>query len=280
VSSPTGSDDVFWCDFLPYDGGSDHGLLNRSGFGIPTAYYEVWPDEFYHSNEDIAAHSDSTQLKRVAFMGAVTAAFYATATPETVARALPEFTGRCRSRLADEQKRAGNLMGSATRGAEIETYRLGNVILEEAHEREAQVLESLTLLTKGSDEVTAQVRAEAASIRGRREQSLGELRETYRFLCRLHGIEARDVAGTELEARLAKAVPVQVQRVEAAAESRKDNSVVSTQYAMYELFNYMDGNRSIYGIWRKLYAEFGKVTLADTEDFIMSHVKAGNVRIR
>jgi hypothetical protein len=277
--SPTGSDDIFWCDFLPYDGGSDSGLLNRAEFGIPTAYFEVWPDDYYHSNEDVAAHSDATQLKRVAFMGAVAAAIYATATPESVARALPEFVGRCQGRIAAELKRAGNLLAASNKGDELEAYRLAHVILEEAHEREAKVLESLTLLSKGSDEVTEQTRAEAARIRSDLQRSLAELRRFYRFECKMREVPEATLSKTELERRLAKLVPVRLKRDEGAADSRKGNTVVSTRYAAYELFNYMDGERSIYEIWRKLFAEFGNVTLTDVEDFVTAHVKAGNIRI-
>ncbi len=280
VVSPTGSDDIFWCDFLPYDGGSDNGPLNRPEYNIPTAYYEVWPDSSYHTNDDVAAHSDATQLKRVAFMAAVSATIYATATPESVARSLPEFVSRAQGRIVEQLKRGGEMLAMAKDPGLGEAHRLARLVLEEAHEREAKTLESLAMLTRESAEVTAQVRDEAGRMRADLARSLETLRRFHRYQCRVRGVAETEPPAPPLEAELAKVMPRRVKRDEGPAGLAKGNTVVATRYAAYELYNYLDGQRSIYEIWRKLYAEFGAVTLTDVRDYIFAHVKAGNIQIR
>ncbi len=279
IVSPTGSEDVFWCDFLPFDGGSDNVPLNRPEYNIPTSYYEVWPDSSYHTNEDVAASADATQLRRVAFMAAVAATVYATATPETVARALPEFASRSQGRLAEELRRSGELLAAAQGPELAEAYRLGQVILEEAHEREAKALESLVQLSRDSQEVSAQVREEASRVRADTARSLEALRRFHANQCQVRGVAATQPARLPLEEELDQIVPWRVTREEGPAGVARTNTVASTRYAAYELYNYMDGRRSVYGIWRKLYAEFGRVTLADVRDFIQAHEKAGHIRL-
>jgi aminopeptidase YwaD len=61
--------------FAPFSMGSDHEINDESTFGIPSIYFNDWPDRYIHTNFDVPANIDPTKLKRAAFMGAVVANF-------------------------------------------------------------------------------------------------------------------------------------------------------------------------------------------------------------
>lgn len=53
----------------PFSGGSDHGIFIESDADIPALSFMVWPDQWYHTDQDTPDKTDPTQLKRVAFIG-------------------------------------------------------------------------------------------------------------------------------------------------------------------------------------------------------------------
>jgi hypothetical protein len=68
-----------------FSAGSDHQVYADSSFGIPSLYFNDWPDRYIHTNFDLAAHVDPTKLKRAAFLAAAAGYVLANAGPEDAA---------------------------------------------------------------------------------------------------------------------------------------------------------------------------------------------------
>jgi hypothetical protein len=71
VVAPSGTNDPFYYQIESSSGGSDHDIFNDLGVGVPGVLLITWPDPFYHTSEDRADKCDPTQLKRAAFITAV-----------------------------------------------------------------------------------------------------------------------------------------------------------------------------------------------------------------
>jgi len=67
-----------------FSGGSDHGIFIESDADIPALSFMVWPDLWYHTDQDTPDKSDPTQLKRVAFIGTCAALAVCSGSEETL----------------------------------------------------------------------------------------------------------------------------------------------------------------------------------------------------
>jgi hypothetical protein len=68
-----GSRDAFRFFIHRATGGSDHICFNNPAVAVPGIEYFTWPDQWYHTDTDTPDKADSTEMKRVAFLGAATA---------------------------------------------------------------------------------------------------------------------------------------------------------------------------------------------------------------
>lgn len=73
IVAPTGTDDPFYYQIESTSGGSDHEVFNDWGVQVPGVLMITWPDPFYHTSQDRVDKCDPTQLKRVAFITAISA---------------------------------------------------------------------------------------------------------------------------------------------------------------------------------------------------------------
>jgi aminopeptidase YwaD len=76
--APEGGKEPLRAEYSAYTMGSDHDVYQDSSFGIPSIYFNDWPDRYIHTNFDTAANIDPTKLRRVAFIGAASGYFLAT----------------------------------------------------------------------------------------------------------------------------------------------------------------------------------------------------------
>ncbi len=75
--APEGGKEPLRAEYSAYTMGSDHDVYQDSSFGIPSIYFNDWPDRYIHTNFDTAANIDPTKLKRVALIGAASGYFLA-----------------------------------------------------------------------------------------------------------------------------------------------------------------------------------------------------------
>jgi aminopeptidase YwaD len=75
--APEGGKEPLRAEYAAYTMGSDHDVYQDSSFGIPSIYFNDWPDRYIHTNFDTAANIDPTKLRRVAFIGAASGYYLA-----------------------------------------------------------------------------------------------------------------------------------------------------------------------------------------------------------
>jgi hypothetical protein len=99
IVSPSGTDDPFNYQIESTSGGSDHDVFNDWGVQVPGILMIDWPDPFYHTSQDRVDKCDPTQLKRVAFIAAISAYTIASADEDQAIDIAGEVYGNATRRL-------------------------------------------------------------------------------------------------------------------------------------------------------------------------------------
>jgi len=99
IVAPTGTDDPFYYQVESTSGGSDHEVFNDWGVQVPGVLMITWPDPFYHTSMDRVDKCDPTQLKRVAFITAISAYTIASADEDQAFDIAGEVYGNATRRL-------------------------------------------------------------------------------------------------------------------------------------------------------------------------------------
>ena len=99
IVAPTGTDDPFYYQIESTSGGSDHEVFNDWGVQVPGVLMITWPDPFYHTSQDRVDKCDPTQLKRVAFITAISAYTIASADEDQAINIAGEVYGNATRRL-------------------------------------------------------------------------------------------------------------------------------------------------------------------------------------
>jgi aminopeptidase YwaD len=88
LNAPEGGKEPLRAEYSPFELGSDHQVYQDSSFGIPSIYFNDWPDRYIHTNFDSAANIDPTKLKRTGLIGAASGYFLANFSQADVAGAV------------------------------------------------------------------------------------------------------------------------------------------------------------------------------------------------
>jgi len=252
ILSRTGSKDALWADFTPFSLGSDHQVY-ESTYHIPAIYLRDSPDIFIHTDADRAANLDPTKLRRVAVIGAASAYFMASL-DDVGAPAL----------AAEVFTRGGKRQDEALRLAlaEPDAREAANLVWQAARQ-ERETLVSILPFAPGArtlvDGLTRQVNA--------RETQAGEVLAIY-------GKKPPPVEG-----QYSKIVPRRNPDVNGPLDvgggvySPAHDTTVTT----YDLFNLVDGHRSVTQIRDILSAAYGPVTEESVYRYLKQLQEAGVV---
>jgi hypothetical protein len=289
IWSPTGSRDPFYYVIDPYSGGSDHVVFADSGVRVPAVMLIVWPDQWYHSSGDTPDKSDSTQLKRVVFLGAAAAVFLAGGGPAETERLIAEVSMRSFNRLGQELARAEGLVSNAETAKVHEIYKEANNIIIQAFLREEDTLASTRFFIRNNAALENLLKTKIKTIQDMRLPYYRELEQVYRSRCLKEKLIPQRIALTAEEIRLGKLLPVKTEKMkglfdsqEFAAKRRemKDAPAYQLGRSESEVRNFIDGKRSILEIRNAVAAVTAPVPLKGVENCIKVLEKAGFVTIR
>ena len=289
IWSPTGSRDPFYYVIDPYSGGSDHVVFADSGVRVPAVMLIVWPDQWYHSSGDTPEKSDSTQLKRVVFLGAAAAVFLAGGGPAETERLIAEVSMRSFNRLGQELARAEGLVSSAETAKVHEIYKEAVNIITQAFLREEDTLASTRFFIRNDATLENLLKTKIKTIQDMRLPYYRELEQVYRSRCLKEKLIPQRIALTAEEIRLGKLLPVKTEKMkglfdsqEFAAKRRemKDAPAYQLGRSESEVRNFIDGKRSILEIRNAVAAVTAPVPLKGVENCIKVLEKAGFVTIR
>ena len=146
-----GSVDAFRFYMHSATGGSDHMCFNNPSVAVPGIEYFTWPDYWYHADTDTPPKGDPTQMKRIAFIGAVTAYAAANCTDEVLPGILEATSNYGYSRVAErELPDAISMIAGSTADNLDQTFSQAVNLVGFAADREISALESVKEICTGS----------------------------------------------------------------------------------------------------------------------------------
>jgi aminopeptidase YwaD len=290
IWSPTGSRDPFYYVFDPYSGGSDHVVFVEGGVRVPAVMMIVWPDQWYHTNRDTIDKSDSTQLKRVAFIGAAAAVIMAGAGPDETPAMINEVSERSYARLGEQKAKAENVLMAADKAKLHDAYRDADNILAQAIAHEQDTVGSLRFFIKGDAGLEALLASHIKAFGELRPAFGRTIEQIYKNRCQKEGLTPVKIAPTADEARTAKIVPVRTAKMQGAFDAQgfaaarkdvKDAPTFTLGRSEGAVRNYLDGKRSVLDIRNAIAAETGApVSLKDVENYVKTLEMTGFVTIK
>jgi hypothetical protein len=289
IHSPSGSRDPFYYYAGPFIGGSDHAVFLDGGVRVPSVMFIVWPDLWTHTSGDRPDKSDSTLLKRVAFISVASAAFLAGADSEGVVKIISQVSSRGLSRAADDKLRAERLIGTAEGEPIHGALKEALNIIDQSFLREREALLSTRFFIRDNQNLEGLLQEKIRSLDELKGSIVREMRRLYDFRCSMARIKPVGVRLSEEEERLDRRVPKRTSRMMGyfdALEFRKELGTHCSlpEYnlgnAEFEARNFVDDKRSILAIRNALSAEFGPLPLKDVESYFLVLEKLGYVEIK
>ncbi len=289
IVSPTGTRDPFHYSIDEYYSGSDHLVFNDGGVRVPAVMLNVWPDQWYHTSGDTPDKSDSTQLKRAAFLGTAAAVLLAVAGREEAETMLAETTGRAARRLAADASKAESLVAEAKVLDLSEAYRDARNIVTQAGLREQEAVRSVDFYIRKDAPLAARSAALRANLDKLKAAFLERVEQAYEFACLRAGVKPQKPVATAEESRLARLVPVRTDKMRSffndgdfygQVKDPKTLPVFKHYETAYELRNFIDDRRSILDIRNAVSAEIAPVSLKDVEAYVNALVSAGYVELK
>lgn len=288
IVSLTGTQDPFYFSIVGFSGGSDHVVFNDGGVRVPSVTFNCWPDMWYHTSRDTPDKSDSTQLKRVVFIGVAAAAFLANAGPAEAQKMATETSGRAMGRLGLDKIRAEKMIVDAEPKDIQVAFKEASNLLSHGIDREKKALASIRFFSRGDAAQEALLGLKIKGLEDLRPAFLRDLDEVYRSRCLKENLKPQKPTQSELEIRLSKLVPVRTDKMRGyfnawefyqKVREMKVPPTFRIGRADYEVRNFIDGRRSILDIRNAVSAEHGPVALEGVENYILLLEKTGFVTI-
>lgn len=256
---------------------------------MPSAYFNVWPDQWYHTSGDTADKSDSTQFKRVVVISTATAVFLANAGPGEGERMMAEVGSKLRGRLGLEKGKAEKFLQDADGKSVHTAFRESLNIVNQSFAREKEALSSVRFFFKGDKELEDALASRLRTLDEAAGLELREIESLYAARCRGLKVAPGKPAPDKDEVRLAGFVPVRTAKMGGMLEFWKlRDKIRELKYspppaiaaAQFELRNFIDGKRSILDIRNAASAEYGPLRLVDVEAYMKFLERLGMVEIR
>ncbi|HEX6182552.1 MAG TPA: M28 family peptidase [Pyrinomonadaceae bacterium] len=273
--------------FVPHFGSSDHLVFLEGAVGIPAVALINWDDPFIHSSDDDLFQIDQTQLRRNNFLIGAMAYFLANADDTRVPLLVSETYAQGRKRLANDLQVAMQVLRDSAAEPD-HGWKRAQMIVEQGAEREARALASVRAFVGESREAARLVdeMSRAASADG------GTGAQLAAFYRQMYRAEPPRVALTPAEQAASRKVPSNVAPLDAYFDNRQKVPPTANGrlhgLMRTEVYNFVDGRRSYYDIYKAVYAEaaaagnwyYGTVTLEDVVRLLDAAVEAKALTLR
>jgi aminopeptidase YwaD len=260
IVAPTGTDDPFYYQIESTSGGSDHEVFNDWGVQVPGVLMITWPDPFYHTSQDRVDKCDPTQLKRVAFITAVSAYTIAAADEDQAIDIAGEVYGNATRRLGyqvsksfDEVNKTG-----ADKLPEVLKRATGNI--RGVALGEDMTLKSIIELAPSSSRLKDLLDLQSKSLKDVSESQINNLVKTAGYRADDFGMAKLTVIQTNDEKRAATIVPSLIidprdlgyegynQKLGKLSQDIKDKYRVTDVVDRYEAAKLINGKNSLLDI--------------------------------
>jgi hypothetical protein len=279
IYSTRGTRQGYNARFVPYFDSSDHMCFVDGIIGVPAVAMVNWDDEFIHSSDDDLFQLDQTQLRRNAFYIGSMAYFLASADDGDVPVLASETYAQGTGRLANDLKVAMRLLKDSTGDAE-EAWKHAMMIVEQGAGREVRALSSAGVFAGTNRDAQQTINEMLARMRSKASETMTDLRAYYR---QLHGRNPQPARLTAEELAASRKVPANAATLEDYFANRDKVRFKHNLHGLMsaEVYNFVDGRRSYYDIYKAVYAEaasagswyYGTVTLKDVVGLLDASVE-------
>jgi hypothetical protein len=265
--------------FVPWFGSSDHQTFLDGPINTPAVALINWDDDYIHSSDDDLFQIDQTQLRRNNFIIGSIAYFLSRATERDIPTLAAETYAQGAKRLANDLRVAMNLLKEGN--AASDNWKEANYLIEQGVLREQHALGTIRVFTTPNSRAAAPLTELAANMKRNGAQLTADL-ETYYM--QLRGTRPAPVKLTSEESVAAKKIPRNAVALKDYFDNRDKVRVRTSLHGLMrdEVFNFVDGQRSYYDIYKAVYAEaaaagswyYGTVTLQDVSALLDAAVQA------
>jgi hypothetical protein len=291
----SGTHNELFADVTPYSSGSDHDDYDSSSIAVPSLYLRDWPDIYIHTDHDTLDQIDATKLRRVALLGAASGYVYACMAAQQLPTLLPFLAAQAEIRIAQAFGTAQQLANDSRLDSGVAWYEARN-LMNQALQRELAALHSVVEFTGGSADADAQMAKVLA------EQATG-FQSSIDSQARSRGPKGTAPTAPWADNADAKHVPIRIgefgpltyqndnvllarlgkerygkiKLINADATQLLNVRDLSELYA-YEIFNFVDGRRSVGEIRDAVSAEYGPLPVNLVADYLEACAEAGVIR--
>jgi hypothetical protein len=278
IYSTRGTRDGYNAAFIPWFGSSDHLAFLDGPVNVPAVAMINWDDDFIHSSDDDLDQIDQTQLQRNSFIICAMAYFLAYAEDGKMATIAGETYAQGARRLANDLKVAMRLLAGPPIG-EGDGWKQASMMIEQGVLREVKALSSARVFAGDNQNALRTIEELGARAKSKEAELMSDLQAYYR---QLHGKSPQPVALTAEEMAASRKVPTNAAPLETYFSKRDEVGFRGGLHGLMrdEVFNFVDGKRSYYDIYKAVYAEaaaagswyYGTVTLNDVVGLLDSAV--------
>jgi hypothetical protein len=265
--------------FVPWFGSSDHMTFLDGPINTPAVALINWDDDYIHSSDDDLFQIDQTQLRRNNFIIGGIAYFLGRATERDVPTLAAETYAQGTKRLANDLRVAMSLLKEGNTASD--NWKEANYLIEQGVLREQHALATIRVFTTPNSRAAASLGDLAANIK-RHGAGLAADLETY--YTQLRGARPAPVKLTAEESAAMKKIPQNAATLKDYFGKRDNVNFRSSLHGLMrdEVYNFVDGQRSYYDIYKAVYAEaaaagswyYGTVTLKDVSGLLDAAVQA------
>ena len=280
IYSTRGTREGFAARFVPYFGASDYMCFIEGAIGVPAIGLINWDDFYIHSSDDDLYQIDQTQLARNAFIIGSMAYYLCSAEAQDVPLLASETFVQGTQRLTRDLQVAMTLLTKQS-DTPAESWKDAKLAVEQGLERERRAIASVGVFAGKNTDALGTIASFSKRLDAKQNAILADLQSYYHAL---HNTNPGQIKLTEQEAAAAKKIPANTPVLEDYFGRRGKVRFRSKMHNIMrsEVFNFVDGKRSYYDIYKAVRAEamhagewyYGTVELADVTGLLDAAVEA------
>ncbi len=275
IYATRGTREGYTAAFVPYFGSSDNMCFVEGIIGVPAVALINWDDSYIHSSDDDLWQIDATQLERNAFIIASLAYVLGRADGTQAPMILAVTHGQATRHFSRDVQTALQMIvrnPASIRDAEL--------LVEQALQRGLRAIESTQVFSVNDRDFNKRIADVRAHLQKQHDDALV-------FIRRASNQPWKPTKEEELAAR----------KIPSNSSSLKDYFAARQRLAVetklhpimrQEVFNFVDGKRSYYEIYKAVRAEsisegewyYGSVTLDDVTRLLDAAVESGALKLR
>jgi hypothetical protein len=286
IYSTRGTHENFGARFVPFFDASDNLNFVEGAIGVPSIALINWDDYYIHSSDDDLWQIDQTQLERNAFIIGSMAYYFGKSESDQTNLLLAETYAQGNKRLANDLQSAFNQLQTLT--DKEEAWKNANILVEQGILREVRALNSIKKIAGNDASAVRAITASVNQMKLKQATLTNEIGEAYKRVNNVDKVPALKQNDQELAA--GNKIPTNNSSLDSYFEKRSGYVSGTTLHPTMrtELFNFVDGKRSYFEIYKALKAEamaagswyYGVVKLEDVVKVLDANVEKGALSLK